>query len=445
MVSKKWVKRLFEETKAWVNDRIIDSSQQERIIARYSDKVEYSRLINTITTLGSILIGLGILLFVASNWDKLGRPAKISIIFVVISLFHLLGYYFRYVKEGYRGLSEGFILIGAFAFGAGIWLIAQIYQIHYNFSAGIMFWILGILPVAYLYRSWTVLTLSSILSLIWFFSYSAYYPQKEVFGFFILLAVLVALCYIQRQRFPLFVMLVSSSVWLGHFWSIKYFSSLDMFKVDFLLASHLSLATIYMFFGFILYGLGMYHMNTARFNIFSFLYKILGIIFISTAAYSLTFAHHYDKFNVSYYPAPVAILIGLFIITSTIIFLGLHRTTKEDRELSEAKIMLYFLILALLAALVSFARLNSTSLSFNIVSLVTALGFMYLGFIKRSEGIFRLSIAAFFINILSRYFDIFWKMMPRSLLFIFGGILLIVGAVFADRKRREIEDRMRKS
>jgi uncharacterized membrane protein len=54
-----------------------------------------------------------------------------------------------------------------------------------------------------------------------------------------------------------------------------------------------------------------------------------------------------------------------------------------------------------------------------------------------------LSIAVFFLNILSRYFDIFWKMLPRSLLFIVGGILLILGAIFAERKRREMEERMR--
>jgi uncharacterized membrane protein len=64
---------------------------------------------------------------------------------------------------------------------------------------------------------------------------------------------------------------------------------------------------------------------------------------------------------------------------------------------------------------------------------------MYVAFIKHSEGLFRLAIVVFFIDILSRYFDIFWKMMDRSLLFILGGIILILGAIFANRKRIEIE------
>ena len=86
MVSKGWVKKLLEETKQWVSDGLISHDQEVRISSRYSGRMEYSRLINTITTLGSILIGLGILLFVASNWDKLGRPSKIAIIFLVIHL-----------------------------------------------------------------------------------------------------------------------------------------------------------------------------------------------------------------------------------------------------------------------------------------------------------------------------------------------------------------------
>lgn len=179
MSTKGRIKKLLDEIKLWVDEGIISEEQRQRINGRYSDKLQYNRLINTVVSLGAILIGLGILLFVASNWDKLSRPFKITLIFSVISVFHFLEYYFRYVKDEFPGLGEGFLLIGAFAFGAGIWLVAQMYQIHYNFSAGILFWILGILPVVYLYRSWTILLLSSLLSPIWLESYMIYYPQRQ--------------------------------------------------------------------------------------------------------------------------------------------------------------------------------------------------------------------------------------------------------------------------
>jgi len=467
MVSKGWVKKLLEETKQWVSEGLISHDQEARISSRYSGRMEYSRLINTITTLGSILIGLGILLFVASNWDKLGRPAKIAIIFLVITCFNLASFYFRniekiafgnnlpkqfskwygvdtslYHKKGYPGLGEGFLLIGAFSFGAGIWLIAQIYQIHYNFSAGIMFWILGILPAALIYRSWTVLSLSSILSIIWFSSYTAYYVQRECYGFLFLCAAIVWLCYRLKQRFPLFVMMIGISVWLGHFWFIK-FDKENLFLETSILTPQLLLVTVYACLGFILYGLGLWQAKANRFAAFSFLYKFIGVLFITLPVYSLSFAHHYYKYSGGVSPLAVIMLVGTLLVMAAAIFLRLLRLPHDKSDLKEIQMVFYFLISVLLATLVSLNWPQATSPFFNIILLAETLGFMYLGFLKHSEGIFRLSIAIFFLNVLSRYFDIFWKMMPRSLLFIFGGILLIAGAVFAERKRREIESLMR--
>ncbi len=438
MVSKGWIKKLLEEAKQWAGDGLISHEQEARITARYSGRMEYSRLINTITTLGSILIGLGILLFVASNWDKLGRPAKISIIFLVISCFNLASYYFRDIKKGYPGLGEGFLLIGAFSFGAGIWLIAQIYQIHYNFSAGILFWILGILPVALIYRSWTVLSLSSILSIIWLSSYNIYYAQRECYGFLLLFAAIVGLCYKLKQRFPLFVMIIAMSVWLGHFWFLKY-EEARLFIESNILNPHILLVTIYASFGFILYGLSIWHARTNRFTSFTFLYKFMAVLFVTLPVYSLSFAHHYYKYSGGVSPLAVIVFVGVMLILAAVIFLRLLGLSREKSDSREIQIIFYFLLSMLVATLVSLNWPRATSPLFNILLLAETLGFMYLGFLKHSEGIFRLSIAIFFLNVLSRYFDIFWKMMPRSLLFIFGGVLLIAGAVFAERKRREIE------
>ncbi len=442
MVSKSWIKKLFNEIKQWVSDGIIDSSQEARIKSHYAGRLEYGRLINTITTLGSILVGLGVLLFVASNWDKLGRAVKITIIFSVTSLFNLAGYYFRNVKKNHPGLSQGFFLMGAFSFGAGIWLIAQIYQIHYNFSGGILFWILGILPLVYIYRLWTVLSLSSILSFIWLCSYQSYYFQRAGYGFFILLAVILFFCYKQGQRFPLFVMIAAVASWLGHFWFLEFYRA-ELFSEANAIIAHLVFAIVFIALGFILYALGVYHLARKQFGKFSFLYKFLGIIFICLPAYSLSFAHHYDDYTRGVYPLKVGLVIGfLFILAISISLYLRNLSRKEGRNSQEINLVLCVICATIFAVAVSLMLPRFTSLCFNIILFIETLGFMYLGFIKHSEGIFRLSIVIFFVNVLSRYFDIFWKMMPRSLLFIFGGIILIAGAIFADSKRRQIEERM---
>ncbi len=441
MVSKGWIKKLLVEIKQWRSQGIIDSTQESRILTKYSDRLEYNRLINTIVAMGSILVGLGILLFIASNWDKLNRSIRITIIFSVISVFNLVGYYFRFVKKEYPVLGEGFLLIGAFSFGAGIWLIAQIYQIHYNFSAGILFWVLGILPVAYFFRSWMILALASVLSCFWLGSYNTYYFYRPAYGFFPLIAAVVGLCYLHKQRFSLFVVIVGFAMWFGHFWFLEHLKD-KIFDTS-VVMSHVLLVTIYASFGFILYGLGLIHLRKAKFSVFSFLYKFLGVGFISFSTYSLTFAHHYDKKeHLMLVPLKVIVLLGFLFALVTVIFYRLYHTATNKTDTREVRLLMWLFSLQAISMVLAFSFLPAISISYNMILLTQALVFMYLGFIKHNEGIFRLAIVIFFLDVLSRYFDIFWKMMPRSLLFIFGGIMLISGAVFANKKRKEFEQKM---
>jgi uncharacterized membrane protein len=444
MVNRSWIKRLLEETRQWVNEGIIDVGQEKRIKARYTGYLEYGRLINTIVTLGSILIGLGILLFVASNWDKLGRSVKISIIFAVISIFNLAGFYFRCIKKEFPGLGEGFLLIGAFSFGAGIWLIAQIYQIHYNFSAGILFWIIGILPLAFMYRSWIILVLSSILSFIWLFSYFSYYQNRHGYGFFILAGILLILCYLRRQSFSLFIVIFTLALWLVRFWVLTHLQ-ISAFSAENILMPQLLLVAIYGGFGFLLYALGIWHQRGARWMSFSFLYKFLGILFITLPAYSLTFSHHYYKYSSFVVPLKAIFLIIVLFSAPLILLYSLYRSSVESGESKEIRLVFCFLLLQIIVFSLSVAFARFTSLGYNIILLFIVLIFMYLGFLRRSEGVFRLSIAIFFLDILSRYFDILWKMMPRSFLFMLGGLVLIFGALFVNKKRKDIEKKMNRS
>ncbi len=406
---------------------------------------EYSRLINTVVTLGSILIGLGILLFVASNWDKLSRPAQLTIIFSVIACFNFAGYYFRCVKDNFPGLGQGFLLMGAFAFGVGVWLVAQMYHIHYNYSAAFLFWVIGILPLAYLYRSWMILTLSSILSCIWLGCYIAYYPLRAAYGFFILAALLLYMVYAFQQRFSLFVIIVGCFIWLTNFFRLAYFATTSGPEDDLLF--HLLLATAYAGFGIILYSLGMWHSRQGSRDRFSFLYKFLGVVALCLSTYSLTYTHHYYQ-EVSYLTQSpsksVSAFIVMFVLAVTLLF-QLYRSSKDTAEAGEIRLISYVLFLQVIAFILSYMCLKAVSLSYNLLLIFQILSFMCVGFLRRSEGLFRLAIVLFFLEVLSRYFDIFWKMMPRSLLFIGGGVILIAGAIFANKKRKELEQKMAQS
>jgi uncharacterized membrane protein len=165
-------------------------------------------------------------------------------------------------------------------------------------------------------------------------------------------------------------------------------------------------------------------------------------LFIALPVYSLTFAHHYYKYSGTGSPLALTVLIGLGLLIAASLFFRMRRLAEARADAVEIEFMLWFIVATFLSVAVAFLFPFFASICFNVLLAGLALSFMYLGFIKRSEEIFRLGIIIFFLHVLSKYFDIFWKMMPRSLLFIFGGILLIAGAVFAEKKRREIEEKM---
>src|SRR4030067_2691124 len=80
-------RRLKQEIEVWVKENLITPGQKDKILARYKllkeadEKAGPGRLVTTITILGSILIGVGIILFIGANWSEIQKWGKLFIIF----------------------------------------------------------------------------------------------------------------------------------------------------------------------------------------------------------------------------------------------------------------------------------------------------------------------------------------------------------------------------
>lgn len=104
--------------------------------------------IRIILIIAAIFVGAGIISFFASNWQEIPRLLK-----VLIVIFSMLGSYFGgwYFKEKSQMPKTGdaFILLGSIIYGAGIFLIGQMFNIRTNWPDGFMLWMIGSLAVAY--------------------------------------------------------------------------------------------------------------------------------------------------------------------------------------------------------------------------------------------------------------------------------------------------------
>ncbi|MGG0655771.1 DUF2157 domain-containing protein [Rummeliibacillus pycnus] len=103
-------------------------------------------IIHVLLTIGSILIGLGILTFVASNWSHLTSITKYIILLAILIIFFIVGKLLEVKKPT---LSKTSYYIGVFAFGGELFYIGQLFHLGIHASDMFLAWGIGTLPLAY--------------------------------------------------------------------------------------------------------------------------------------------------------------------------------------------------------------------------------------------------------------------------------------------------------
>ncbi len=149
-----------------------------------------NRLIVIFSIVGATLIGGGIVLIIASNWDQLNQLTKTILAFVPLILGQLLMVFVlirKYKNQTWRESSGVFQLL---TIGATISLVGQVYYIPGRLDEFMLMWTALSLPIIYLMRS----SMASLLYLIGIMFY-AIFTDSEIYmpyGFFYFLILFLA-------------------------------------------------------------------------------------------------------------------------------------------------------------------------------------------------------------------------------------------------------------
>jgi uncharacterized membrane protein len=135
--------------------------------------------------LGSLLIGAGIILLFAHNWDELTRPTRAVLSFCPLIIGSVLSIA-AMVKNGGTALRESAGLFHSLSVGAAIALIGQTYNLPSDVPAFMLTWSLLILPLIFLLRSTGVLLV--YLGLIWGWTINAQETYGQAAAFWALFA-----------------------------------------------------------------------------------------------------------------------------------------------------------------------------------------------------------------------------------------------------------------
>lgn len=158
---------LLRESTDWVSDGLISTEQAARIVGRYPP-AEGSSLARTLfSVIGALLVGLGIILFFAFNWEAMHRFAKLGLLFAALLAAHGAGQWWLREGSAHRGLGEAMALLGSLLFGAGLWLISQIYHIDEHFPNAFIAWGLAALALAWVLPSMWQGLLAGVLLISW--------------------------------------------------------------------------------------------------------------------------------------------------------------------------------------------------------------------------------------------------------------------------------------
>lgn len=138
-----------------IAEGLLSDETSEKIKAYYKQKEgKQPQRINVVFgIIGSILVGLGIILIVAHNWDELSRPVKIIFSFAPLVVGQLLCGYVLFKKQGNTTWKESSVTFLFFAVGASIALVAQVYNIPGTLAGFLFTWMLLCLPLIYIMRS----------------------------------------------------------------------------------------------------------------------------------------------------------------------------------------------------------------------------------------------------------------------------------------------------
>ncbi len=163
MADDKFRRQLAQVLDQWVSEGLIEPPQKDRIRDYYKlddlARIASNRFTFVLFLLGAVLVGLGVITFIAANWIWIPRPVRaVGAVGIMVGC-QWAG--FRQWQTGSQRLGTLLLLIGEMAIGASIGLMAQWFQVSGSPSGLYLAWGIGVLAVAWFVRH----TPSGILAL----------------------------------------------------------------------------------------------------------------------------------------------------------------------------------------------------------------------------------------------------------------------------------------
>lgn len=337
-MSRKAIQWLYKELPTLVSKGILSSETADKLRQYYSERKGPRVTLIIFSLLGSLLIGSGIILLLAHNWQELSRSTRTILSLLPLILAQLLVGWTILNRQESDSWKEGTATFLFLMIGASAALIEQTYNISFYDSSFLLLWMLLGLPLVYLMQA----TIPAMLYIIGITSWagSAKFEMGNAMLFWLLAALIV----------PHFLLVAKKDSYAIRF---NFFSLI--ISLCLCVAVGITLSDILTTYWMIIYG-----------SFFATLY-LVGILWLG-------------EFKTNRLePFKVVGLLGAFVLSYILTYRYLWKSIYwKFPQFAQAKPEYLFaaaLFLTALVLIVEFARRDKTAvLSFALLPLVTLVG-----------------------------------------------------------------------
>ncbi len=421
------MRNLIKDIKELVEENVISKDTAVKITEYYNTKKKDSknRLFVIFGVLGALLVGLGIVLIVAHNWDNFSKITKTIMAFIPLLLGQFLSGYTLLKKTDstvWREASAAFLF---FAIGANISLISQIYHMNGSLTNFVLVWMLLSLPLVYVMKS-SFISLLYIVGITFYACNLGYwtYPNVEPYLFWVLLIA------IMPHYYTLYKTHHQSNFFIFHNWLIPLSLIIVLGTVAATSSILLNVAYFNLFGLFYLIGKTSFFSHQQPKNSYLILGSFGMIVLLLIASFDGFWEHIQRTFTgEKLLRAPEFLSsVILFMSSLTILIRTPNKTHWKNTPLKYLFIVYTFLFIIGIFSSIPVILVNVLILGIGIHSIGEGVSRHHLGLLN--YGL--LIITAL---IISRFFDTDLNFIIRGLLFVMVGVGFFVTNYWMLKKR----------
>lgn len=436
-MNKKAIQWLYRELPELVAKGILTQEASERVQRYYGEIKRASRTSVALIicgAIGALLIGLGIILLLAHNWEQLSRFTRALLSFAPLVIAQAFALWVVWKKPQSGALKEGTATFLSLMVGASIALISQTYHIPGEAGTFILTWMLLIVPLVYLMQA----SLPAAIYLIGITAWSGSHwddPLKAVL-FWPLAGVIIPhfIWALRQKMYTLRTAMLSLIMML----CVPCAASFSLGKT-----LHGSWIIIFSSAYGVFYSLGYLPLKQGTAN-WQRPLRIVGGIGIFFLALQFTFRYAWQYLDRGYYAMnknisdisalPDHIITVAIIATALVLFYDNVKRKNLIPSLFGA-----LPALAIVGYLLKEQTILLPLLIFNAYVLAVSTGCMMLGIRNNSISTVNVGMLMLAILIIARFFDSGINFIAKGLVFIIVGIGFLVSNVLLLRRKRGAE------